>query len=114
MADRWCSDQARYHGQGLSAARGTIRETFQGWLAVVVSVAYMVSAAIGYTGVSATCLYEADTDMLGGLCILRAAVETRQDARCGSTSTKLADHLEEVHTASIGSVRLVSILITMA
>lgn len=89
----------------LSSER-TIRETFQGWLAIVVFVAYMVSAALGYTAISATCLYEADNDMVGRLVYLGGQLSER-DKMLDAVARRVnitPGVLEEVHNASIGSV----------
>ena len=91
--------------QPLSSER-TIRETFQGWLAIVVFVAYMVSAALGYTAISATCLYEADNDMVGRLEFLGTQLAERDKILDGvARRVNVAPGvLEEVHDSSVTSV----------
>ncbi|MBQ9005443.1 MAG: SpoIIE family protein phosphatase [Atopobiaceae bacterium] len=43
----------------------TLRSTFQGWLAVVVSSAYLLTASLGYSAVSAVCRSSAEQQMQG-------------------------------------------------
>ena len=89
-----------------SKSERTIRTTFQGWLAVVMTVAYMVSGAIGYTSISGACLQEADRNMLGRLEYLAGQLSERDKMLDGiARRTKiLPTILEEVHASSMGGV----------
>ena len=93
----------------LRQARGgepTIRETFQGWLAVVMTIAYLVCGALAYTGVSVICKGSAEREMAGHLDFLANQLESRDRmvesvARRTSVSDRV---LDELHETSIGGV----------
>ena len=84
----------------------TIRATFQGWLAVVVAIAYMTCAALAYTGISIACRGDAEQRMSGQIAYLEGQLSERDKmleavARRSNVSPRV---LEEVHSTSIGSV----------
>ena len=84
----------------------TIRETFQGWLAVVMSLAYMICASLAYTGISIACRGDAELEMTSQLQYLENQLQERDKimegfARRTSASQRVID---EVHESSIGSV----------
>ena len=84
----------------------TIRETFQGWLVVVVSLAYMVSAAFSYTGISIACRGDAERRMVDQLSYLSDQLAERDhmiDSFARRTQV-VQGVLDEVHSSSIGSV----------
>ena len=57
------------------ASNRTIRQTFQGWLAVVIAVAYMISGAFAYTAVSVICRGVAEEELAGQLNYLAVQIE---------------------------------------
>ena len=84
----------------------TIRETFQGWLAVVVALAYLTCAALAYTGISVICRGEAEQRMSGQLVYLADQLAERDrmlDAFARRTAAT-QNVLDEVHDSSIGGV----------
>ena len=85
----------------------TIRETFQGWLAVVVIMAYMVSAALIYTGISIACRGDAEREMTEQLQYLEDQLTSRDKviSIIADRRTALAQTvLQEVSDMTISSV----------
>ena len=84
----------------------SLRETFQGWLFVVVAVAYMVVAALSYTFVSMASRGSAELQMQGEIDYLEGQL-TERDRLVEAVSRRTAATaavLEEVQEASIGGV----------
>ena len=84
----------------------SIRETFQRWLAVVVCVAYMVCAALAYTGISVICRGEAERTMTSQLTYLKGQLAARDKMIEGIARRLPANDatLEELHTTSLQSI----------
>ena len=84
----------------------SIRETFQGWLLVVILMGYMVVASVSYTFVSAACRNQAEEQMQGQLDYLQGQLSDRSSIisalvrRAGLS----AQGEEEVHAATITGV----------
>ena len=84
----------------------TIRETFQGWLIVVVALAYLLCAALSYTGISIICRGDAERRMGEQLDYLADQLAER-DRMLEAFSRRTAvtqGVLDEVHDSSIGGV----------
>ena len=84
----------------------TIRATFQGWLAVVVVIAYMTCAALAYTGISIVCRGDAEQRMGEQIVYLEGQLAERDKmlegvARRSQVTQRV---LDEVHDSSIASV----------
>lgn len=90
----------------------TIRETFQGWLAVVMAVAYMVCAALCYTGISIACRGDAERQMSTQLTYLEDQLAERDRMMEGVARRTHATQaiIDEVHRSSIGSVARQAVL----
>ena len=84
----------------------TIREAFQGWLAVVVALAYMTCASFAYTGISVICRGDAEVRMGEQLTYLADQLAERDRMLEGfSRRTNVNQNvIDEVHDSSIGSV----------
>ena len=85
----------------------TIRETFQRWLAVVVAMAYMISAAFIYTGISVACRGDAEQRMNRQLIYLEDQLKARDNVIsmiADRRTTLVQGVLEEVDTMTINSI----------
>ena len=84
----------------------TLRETFQGWLAVVIAAAYLVTAALGYTAISAACRQDAERQIQGQLDYLYGQLQER-DLLIGGLaafSPWAAAEADGLHSATISRV----------
>ena len=84
----------------------SIKEAFQGWLAVVVFVAYLVCGALAYTAISATCRADAEETMRGRIEYLSGQLEDRNkmiDAVARRTHAS-ERALEEAYRASVSDI----------
>lgn len=84
----------------------TLRETFQGWLAVVVSVAYLLCASLAYTGVSIICKGDAERQMTAEIAYLSEQLSSRDRmleglARRAPISQGVADEMHQVSILSV-------------
>ena len=95
-----------YRRRRLAGAERSLRETFQGWLFVVVVVAYMVVAALCYTFVSIAARGSAEITMQNHLDYLQAQLVERDrmvDAFARRTSASNTA-LEEIHATTSSGV----------
>lgn len=92
---RWAAQQER-----------TIRETFQSWLIVVVGLAYLVVAALEYTGISVACRGDAERRMTQQLTYISEQLAERDKMLDGFARRTHVSQVvvDEVHDSSIGSV----------
>ncbi len=88
------------------AGRRTLRDTFQGWLAVVVASAYLLTASLSYTAVSAACRSNAEREMQGQIDYLIRQIEERDKLLDGvARQMPLADSArEELRQASVSGL----------
>ena len=84
----------------------TLRATFQRWLAVVVAMAYMITAGLGYTFISSSCLVSADNQIKGQIDYLAGQLERSDQMLEGIArrSQLLGARVEEVHESTIGGI----------
>ncbi|MBP3893277.1 MAG: SpoIIE family protein phosphatase [Atopobiaceae bacterium] len=97
------------HAVGLLQSRGserTIRGTFQFWLGIVVLIAYMVSSAFAYTGVSIMCRGEAERTLEAQLTYLEDQLAAHDKMIEGAARRFSASDaaLAEIHATSMQSV----------
>ena len=84
----------------------SLRETFQGWLAVVMVAAYLVSASFGYSAVSAACRAGAERQMQGQIDYLVGQLE-QHDRLLSSIQRRTLineNKVNELHDSSISYV----------
>lgn len=84
----------------------TLRATFQGWLAVVVSMAYLITAALGYTFISSSCLVSANGQIKGQIDYLAGQLERSDQMLDGiARRSQLSEgRVEELHESTIGGI----------
>lgn len=94
--------------RNIDATKGeqTLRATFQGWLAVVVSMAYLVTAALGYTLISSSCLVSANGQIKGQIDYLTGQLERGDQMLEGiARRSQLSEsRVEELHESTIGGI----------
>ncbi len=97
--------RSSYHRQQTKDEQ-TLRETFQGWLAVVMAAAYLVSASLGYTAVSAACRTAAEQQMQSQIDYLLGQLSERDKMLEGiQRRTALSDaRVQELHQSTVGNV----------
>ena len=95
-----------WHRRGGKSQEVTLRRKFQGWLFVVVCVAYLICAAGTYTAVSIVCRNGAESQMKGQLDYLAGQLTERDTLLDGiARRTDLAGgRVEELHASSVGSL----------
>ena len=99
---------AIYRRRSQFATTHTLRSTFQGWLAVVMASAYLVTASLGYSAVSAACRSSAEQEMQGQINYLSYQLTERDEllegvARRMSLSKGTLDELSQTSTMSLAS-----------
>nr|AHF26028.1 putative phosphoprotein phosphatase [uncultured bacterium Contigcl_1738] len=94
--------------RNIDALKGehTLRATFQGWLAVVVSMAYLITAALGYTFISSSCLMSANNQIKGQIDYLAGQLERSDQMLEGIArrSQFTSARIEELHESTIGGI----------
>ena len=95
-----------WHRRGGKSQEVTLRRKFQGWLFVVVCVAYLICAAGTYTAVSIVCRNGAESQMKGQLDYLAGQLTERDTLLegIGRRANLNAERLDELHASSVGSL----------
>lgn len=84
----------------------SLRETFQGWLAVIMASAYLITSALSYTVVSSVCRGSAERQMQGQIDYLASQLDEHDKLVTGMAAQESlsGEDLEALHAQSVAGV----------